>query len=84
MPEPVPGRPERAGARVARYHRRSVSTLRVSPRAFLLLSRISLATVVLNVATGAAVRLSDSGLGCPDWPTCAHQRLTPPVVPPSA
>ena len=54
-------------------------TLRVSPRAFLILSRISLATVVLNVATGAAVRLTGSGLGCPDWPTCAHQRITPPV-----
>ncbi len=48
-----------------------------SPRGFLLLCRISLATIVLNVATGAAVRLSDSGLGCPDWPTCAHSRLTP-------
>ena len=33
---------------------------------------------MLNVATGAAVRLSDSGLGCPDWPTCSRQRLTPP------
>ena len=53
-------------------------SLRISPRGFLLLSRITLATIVLNVATGAAVRLSDSGLGCPDWPTCAHQRLTPP------
>ena len=52
--------------------------LRFSPRDFLLLSQITLATIVVNVATGAAVRLSDSGLGCPDWPTCAHQRLTPP------
>lgn len=33
--------------------------------------------VVLNVVTGAAVRLSDSGLGCPDWPTCSQHRLTP-------
>jgi heme a synthase len=56
-----------------------VSSLRISPRAFLLLCRISLATIVLNVATGAAVRLSDSGLGCPDWPTCSHSRLTPPA-----
>jgi cytochrome c oxidase assembly protein subunit 15 len=56
-----------------------VSSLRISPRGFLLLCRISLATVVLNVATGAAVRLSDSGLGCPDWPTCAHRQLTPPA-----
>jgi cytochrome c oxidase assembly protein subunit 15 len=55
-----------------------VPSLRISPRGFLLLCRISLATIVGNVATGAAVRLSDSGLGCPDWPTCAHGRLTPP------
>ena len=57
-----------------------MSSLRISPRGFLLLCRISLATIVLNVATGAAVRLSDSGLGCPDWPTCAHSRLTPPAA----
>jgi len=50
-----------------------------SPRGFLLLCRISLATIILNVATGAGVRLSDSGLGCPDWPTCSHSRLTPPA-----
>ena len=53
-------------------------SLLTSPRGFLLLCRVSLATIVLNVATGAAVRLSGSGLGCPDWPTCAHSRLTPP------
>jgi heme a synthase len=56
-----------------------VRTFLSSPRGFLLLCRVSLATIVLNVATGAAVRLSDSGLGCPDWPTCAHSRLTPPA-----
>ncbi|HEX7460433.1 MAG TPA: COX15/CtaA family protein [Acidimicrobiales bacterium] len=53
-------------------------SLRLSPRGFLLLARISLAAIVLNVATGAAVRLSDSGLGCPDWPTCSRRQLTPP------
>jgi len=57
-----------------------VPTLTTSPRTFLVLCRISLATIILNVATGAAVRLSDSGLGCPDWPTCAQQRLTPPLA----
>ena len=56
-----------------------MSSLHIGPRRFLLLCRVTLATVVLNVATGAAVRLSDSGLGCPDWPTCAHSRLTPPL-----
>ncbi|HEY0937699.1 MAG TPA: COX15/CtaA family protein [Trebonia sp.] len=33
----------------------------------------ALASVVANaliISTGAAVRLSASGLGCPDWPTC--------------
>jgi len=64
---------------VDRYHRWTVRSLRINPRGFLLLSRISLATVVLNVATGAAVRLTGSGLGCPDWPTCSHERLTPPL-----
>ena len=64
---------------MARYHRGTVPSLRISSRGFLVLSRISLVTIVANVATGAAVRLSDSGLGCPDWPTCAHRRLTPPL-----
>jgi heme a synthase len=54
-----------------------VSSLRIGPRAFLNLCRFTLAMVVLNVVTGAAVRLSDSGLGCPDWPTCSQHRLTP-------
>jgi len=54
-----------------------VSSLRIGPRPFLFLCRFTLATVVLNVVTGAAVRLSDSGLGCPDWPNCTRHRLTP-------
>lgn len=54
-----------------------MSSLRIGPRPFLNLCRVTLAMVVLNVVTGAAVRLSDSGLGCPDWPTCSQHRLTP-------
>jgi cytochrome c oxidase assembly protein subunit 15 len=56
-----------------------VSSLQIGPRPFLLLCRCTLAAVILNVVTGAAVRLSDSGLGCPDWPTCSQRRLTPPL-----
>ncbi|HUA96584.1 MAG TPA: COX15/CtaA family protein [Acidimicrobiales bacterium] len=56
-----------------------MSTWLRSPRTFLVLCRASFALIILNVATGAAVRLSDSGLGCPDWPTCSHQHLTPPL-----
>ena len=35
----------------------------------------ALASVIANaviISTGAAVRLSSSGLGCPDWPTCTQ------------
>ena len=31
----------------------------------------------LIVFTGAAVRLTGSGLGCPEWPRCEGTRLTP-------
>ncbi len=32
--------------------------------------------MILIVLSGAAVRLTGSGLGCPDWPTCFHNRVT--------
>jgi cytochrome c oxidase assembly protein subunit 15 len=54
-----------------------VSSLRIGPRPFLRLCQVTLAVVVLNIVTGAAVRLSDSGLGCPDWPNCSQHHLTP-------
>jgi cytochrome c oxidase assembly protein subunit 15 len=74
-----PKAPGRRGDLPRRYDRWTVSHLRVSPRAFRRLCQFTLVVVVLNVVTGAAVRLSDSGLGCPDWPTCSQHRLTPPL-----
>ena len=39
---------------------------------------LALGTLVLIVFTGAAVRVTGSGLGCPDWPNCYEDgRLTP-------
>jgi heme a synthase len=35
--------------------------------------------VTLIVLSGAAVRLTGSGLGCSDWPDCTHGHLTPPL-----
>ena len=32
--------------------------------------------MIVIVLSGAAVRLTGSGLGCPDWPTCFRHRLT--------
>ena len=31
--------------------------------------------MIVIVLTGAAVRLTGSGLGCPDWPTCFRHRI---------
>ena len=42
--------------------------------------RLTLASLVANagiVVTGGAVRLTDSGLGCPDWPRCSGASYTP-------
>jgi cytochrome c oxidase assembly protein subunit 15 len=34
--------------------------------------------MIVIVLSGAAVRLTSSGLGCPDWPTCFKGRITSP------
>ncbi|MFC6707214.1 COX15/CtaA family protein [Flexivirga alba] len=38
---------------------------------------LNLVAEVLIVATGGLVRLTASGLGCPDWPQCVPGSLTP-------
>ena len=45
-------------------------TFELSPAGFLRFALASLSSVWLIVATGAAVRLTDSGLGCRHWPGC--------------
>ncbi|MEJ3745451.1 COX15/CtaA family protein [Actinomycetes bacterium KLBMP 9797] len=43
------------------------------------LARLALASVIANVGivvTGGAVRLTDSGLGCPTWPRCTDESYT--------
>jgi heme a synthase len=44
--------------------------IRVSPRGYFVVSAVALIALTLIVFTGAAVRVTGSGLGCPDWPNC--------------
>jgi cytochrome c oxidase assembly protein subunit 15 len=48
---------------------------RLSPRAFRRLTLINLILLVAIIVSGAAVRLSDSGLGCSDWPRCSPEQF---------
>lgn len=51
----------------------------VSEREFTALSIFAVTLLTLIIATGAAVRLTDSGLGCETWPNCMPGQLTVPA-----
>jgi cytochrome c oxidase assembly protein subunit 15 len=50
----------------------------LSPVAYRRVTLVALWSLVFIVVTGAAVRLSGSGLGCSDWPTCENNRVVAP------
>ncbi len=43
---------------------------RISPRIYAYVAAAALASLVIIVLSGAAVRVTGSGLGCPTWPEC--------------
>jgi cytochrome c oxidase assembly protein subunit 15 len=49
--------------------------LRVSDKSFRGLTGAALASLCVIVVSGAAVRLTGSGLGCEDWPNCNSEKL---------
>jgi cytochrome c oxidase assembly protein subunit 15 len=52
--------------------------LAINDDQFRKLTYIALFALTVIVFTGAAVRLTDSGLGCPTWPRC-YGKIYPPV-----
>lgn len=53
--------------------------LSISPEAFRKLVLFALIGLSVIIVTGGAVRLTGSGLGCPDWPTCQGQQFVAQV-----
>lgn len=49
----------------------------ISPELYARIALVALIALTLIVLTGAAVRLTGSGLGCPDWPKCYGKAVAP-------
>jgi heme a synthase len=64
-----------AGSATAALPRRLAQT--ISPIAFRRVALAAVGVLILIVATGATVRLTGSGLGCPHWPTCTTTHALP-------
>ncbi|MEX2254775.1 MAG: COX15/CtaA family protein [Acidimicrobiia bacterium] len=50
---------------------------RLSPTAYRRITLVATVLLAIIIVTGGAVRLSGSGLGCPEWPNCSAGSLTP-------
>ncbi|MGH9011758.1 MAG: COX15/CtaA family protein, partial [Acidimicrobiia bacterium] len=53
--------------------------LTISPAGYCRVTFVALLALGFIVVTGGAVRVTGSGLGCPDWPTCAEGRIVAPL-----
>lgn len=51
----------------------------LTPKQFTVVAITSVSLLTLIIATGAGVRLTDSGLGCESWPTCRPGQIAVPT-----
>jgi heme a synthase len=49
----------------------------LTPRQYFIVATLALVALTTIVLTGAAVRMTASGLGCPDWPKCYGSAVPP-------
>jgi cytochrome c oxidase assembly protein subunit 15 len=56
-----------------------VGRVRLTPAAYRRVTLAALVGLAFIIVTGGAVRLTGSGLGCPNWPTCAKGRVVAPL-----
>jgi cytochrome c oxidase assembly protein subunit 15 len=58
--------------------RRATNDYTVTPEQYATVALVALIALTVIVVTGAAVRLTGSGLGCPTWPKC-YGNVYPPL-----
>lgn len=51
------------------------SRLTITPRRYHQIALVALVLLVVIVFSGSAVRLTGSGLGCPEWPKCTQESV---------
>lgn len=49
----------------------------ISPAGYRRITLLALLALIFIIITGGAVRLTGSGLGCSDWPTCEENQFVP-------
>ena len=72
---PLTAHPRTAATSGSRWRWLTDGLLAPTPAAVRRWALAGVITSVLIILTGAAVRLSQSGLGCPDWPECTARSL---------
>lgn len=63
--------------RCGKHRMRSMPPMRVSPTAYRRITLVLLLLLAAIVMTGTGVRVTGAGLGCPEWPNCHTDALTP-------